>query len=78
MLEWLRKNDVRWIVKPPEYPEPVSDALLRLESRGILQPVASTQVEDFAGWRIEGRKNKRSRKTFWRCGRLSRKSDGEF
>lgn len=56
MLEWLRKNDVRWIVKPPDYPEPVSDVLLRLEAEGILRPVASTQVEDFAGWRIEGQK----------------------
>jgi hypothetical protein len=56
MLEWLRKNDVRWIVKPPDYPEPVSEVLLRLESQGILRPVASTQVEDFAGWRIDGKK----------------------
>ena len=56
MLEWLRKNNVRWIVKPPEYPDQVSEVLQRLESEGILQPVASTQVEDFAGWRIEGEK----------------------
>jgi hypothetical protein len=58
MLEWLRKNDVRWIVKPSEYPDPVSDALVRLESEGFLRPVASTEVEDFAGWRIDGDKIK--------------------
>jgi hypothetical protein len=58
MLEWLRKNDVRWILKPSEYPEEVSDVLHRLESQGILQPVASAQVEDFAGWRIEGERIK--------------------
>ena len=56
MLEWLRIHDVRWIVKPPEYPGPVNNALRQLESAGILRPVASTQVEDFAGWRIEGSK----------------------
>jgi len=58
MLEWLRKNDVRWIVKPPDYPESVSDAMLRLESEGILRPIASTEVEDFTGWRIDGDKIK--------------------
>lgn len=58
LLEWLRKNDVRWILKPLEYPETVSDDLQRLESQGILRPIASTQVEDFVGWRIEGDKMK--------------------
>jgi Dolichyl-phosphate-mannose-protein mannosyltransferase len=56
MLEWLRKYDVRWIVKPPEYPDPVDGALQQLESTGILRPVASTVVETFSGWRIEGTK----------------------
>lgn len=54
MLEWLRTYNVRWIVKAPEYPPPVREALERLESLGILQPVASAQMEDFAGWRIAG------------------------
>ncbi len=58
MLEWLRKNNIRWILKPSEYPEDVSDVLQRLESQGILQPVTSTQVENFTGWRIEGEKIK--------------------
>jgi hypothetical protein len=56
MLEWLRKNDVRWIVRPPEYPDPVAGALEGLESEGILEPVAAADVEDFSGWRIEGEK----------------------
>ena len=55
MLEWMRKNNVRWILNPLDYPEPISGAFQRLESQGILRPVASTQVEDFTGWRIEGR-----------------------
>ena len=47
MLEWLQKNNVRWIVKPPDYPDPVADALEQLELEGILRPVVSTDVEDF-------------------------------
>src|SRR5579864_8692852 len=56
MLAWLRKNDVRWILRQPDYPETVNDAMLRLESEGILRPVAAAQVEDFTGWRIAGEK----------------------
>ena len=56
MLEWLRKNDVRWVLKPSAYPAAVADVMQRLESAGILRPVAATQVEDFNGWRIEGNK----------------------
>jgi len=56
MLQWLRKYDVRWVLKPTEYPGTVNDVMLRLESDGILQPVASTHVEDFTGWRIDGEK----------------------
>jgi len=56
MLEWLRKYDVRWIVKPPDYPDPVGGVLRRLESDGILRPVAAAQVEDFLGWRIDREK----------------------
>jgi hypothetical protein len=56
MLVWLRKYDVRWILKSPVYPPPVSDVMQRLESEGILRPVAAVQVEDFNGWRIDGEK----------------------
>jgi hypothetical protein len=56
MLEWLRRYDVRWILKSPVYPNPVNGVLERLESKGILRPVAAAQAEDFAGWRIEGEK----------------------
>ena len=58
MLAWLRKNDVRWVLKQPDYPHPVNEVMLRLESEGILRPVAASQVEDFIGWRIEGKKIK--------------------
>jgi hypothetical protein len=56
MLEWLRKNDVRWILKPPEYPDGMAEALQQLETRGILQRADSKQVEYFVGWRIDGEK----------------------
>jgi hypothetical protein len=56
MLGWLRKYDVRWILKLTDYPDAVNDALERLESEGILRPVATAQVEEFEGWRIDGEK----------------------
>jgi hypothetical protein len=56
MLDWLRQNNVRWIVKPPEYPELVAGAMEGLESAGILQPVASADVEAFSGSRIDREK----------------------
>jgi hypothetical protein len=58
MLDWLRQNNVRWIVRPLEYPELVAGALDGLESAGILQPVASADVEDFSGSRIEREKKR--------------------
>ena len=54
MLGWLRTYNVRWVVKAPGYPPSVRDAMEGLEARGILQPVASAQMEDFIGWRIAG------------------------
>jgi Protein of unknown function (DUF1420) len=56
MLQWLRQNNVRWIVRPPEYPETVAGALEGLEFEGLLQPVAAGEVEEFSGWRIDGKK----------------------
>jgi hypothetical protein len=56
MLEWLRQNNVRWVVRPGEYPDRMAGALEGLESEGILQPVAAADVENFSGWRIQGEK----------------------
>jgi hypothetical protein len=56
MLEWLRTNDVRWVVKAGEYSVATRKALNGLEAEGILRPVAAAQMEDFAGWRIAGEK----------------------
>jgi 4-amino-4-deoxy-L-arabinose transferase-like glycosyltransferase len=56
MLEWLRTNDIRWIVKVGEYPMALREVLGGLEAEGILRPVDSAQMEDFAGWRISEEK----------------------
>jgi Protein of unknown function (DUF1420) len=60
MQRWLRQNNVRWIVKPAEYPDAVAGALEGLEAEGILRPVAAADVEDFNGWRIQGEKMRES------------------
>jgi len=45
---------IRWVVRTPEYPEPLSAELERLESENILVPCAAGKVEESAGNRIGG------------------------
>jgi hypothetical protein len=54
MLAFLRKSDVRWVVRTGDYPEPVREPLQKLESSGDLRPFASAVANDFSGWRVEG------------------------
>ncbi|MGH9775196.1 MAG: glycosyltransferase family 39 protein [Candidatus Acidiferrales bacterium] len=56
MLSFLRDQNIRWVVKSPDYPEPLSYAFLGLESAGILHPVARTEVSEFEGFRMSGQK----------------------
>jgi len=55
--DWLRlfdKHQIRWVLKSPEYPQPLADSLQRLEQEGVLQPCATGEVESFSGNRMEG------------------------
>jgi hypothetical protein len=54
MLVFLRKSDVRWIVRTGDYPEPIREPLQKLELSGDLRPFASAVANDFSGWRVEG------------------------
>jgi hypothetical protein len=51
---FLRTEHIRWVVRAPDYPQPLSTALKRLESENILVPCATGEVEDFLGNRIGG------------------------
>jgi hypothetical protein len=54
MLAFLRKSDVRWVVRTGDYPEPIREPLQELELSGYLRPIASAVANDFSGWRVEG------------------------
>jgi hypothetical protein len=58
MLAFLRKSDVRWVVRAGDYPDAVREPLRALELSGDLRPIASAVANDFSSWRVEGeRKN---------------------
>ena len=48
------RNQIRWVLKSPEYPEALADSLAALEKNGMLRACASSEVESFSGNRIEG------------------------
>jgi len=48
------RNQIRWVLKSPAYPEALSDSLAALEKNGMLRACASSEVESFSGNRIEG------------------------
>jgi hypothetical protein len=57
--EWIRlfaKQQIRWVLKSPDYPAELADSLTRLEHDGVLRPCASAEVESFVGNRIEGKR----------------------
>jgi hypothetical protein len=51
---FFRDQHIRWVVRAPDYPAPLSTALKRLEAENILVPYASGKVEDWVGNRIGG------------------------
>jgi Dolichyl-phosphate-mannose-protein mannosyltransferase/Protein of unknown function (DUF1420) len=57
LLRLLQEQNVKWVVKSPEYPEPLAGTFERLEAEGKLTPIASTEIEAFLGSsRIYGQK----------------------
>jgi hypothetical protein len=54
MLDWLRKYNIRWVVKTGDLPASVIAPLEELRAEGVLQPVVSAQTDDISSWRIKG------------------------
>lgn len=55
--EWktlFKSEDIRWVVRSPEYPSPIAGPLRELEEQSNLMPVAQSEVSDFQGLRISG------------------------
>jgi Dolichyl-phosphate-mannose-protein mannosyltransferase/Protein of unknown function (DUF1420) len=52
LLALLRGLNVRWVVKSPDFPAPLASAARKLEAENVLRPVASADVVDFTGNRV--------------------------
>jgi len=52
ILRFLRQENIRWIVKVADYPQPFAPALQMLEREGELRTIASTDVPIFTGFRL--------------------------
>jgi hypothetical protein len=52
----LHRENIRWVVKSPGYPEALAPAFQALEDEGKLRPVSSTEVSTFANFRISGQR----------------------
>ena len=52
--ELFHANDVRWVVRSPEYPQSIAAPLQQLESEGALVPIARGEINDFEGMRLFG------------------------
>ncbi len=48
------KENIRWVVRAPDYPPMVAAPLRQLEAEGQLIPIAHADVNDFDGFRISG------------------------
>jgi hypothetical protein len=49
LLRALEDLNVRWVVKSPEYPEPLAEAFRGLQAENKLIPIASADIETFTG-----------------------------
>ncbi len=49
LLAFLKENDIRWVVKSPDYPEALETIAVECEAQGKLVPEARTEVELFLG-----------------------------
>ena len=57
--EWqalFHAENIRWIVRSPEYPAAIAAPLIQLETTGQLSPIARTEVSLFQGPRIYGQR----------------------
>ena len=56
LLDLLHRENIRWVVKSPDYPEALASVFQALEDQGRLRRVSSTQVSTFAYFRIYGQR----------------------
>jgi len=56
LLQLLCQQNVRWIVKAPDYPQPFAAVFQSLEDEGKLRPRFSSDASMYAGFRIYGEK----------------------
>jgi hypothetical protein len=51
---FLQAQNIRWVVRSPDYPPAIAAPLSALEAQGQLVPIARSEVSDFRGLRILG------------------------
>jgi hypothetical protein len=56
LLQFLRRQNVRWVVKSPDYPKPLAPAFQALEDEGKLLPRFSEEASTYTHFRIYGEK----------------------
>lgn len=56
LVKLLHREDVRWVAKVPNFPEPLTAAFEKLVTEGELRPVVSTNVSTFTAFRMYGRR----------------------
>jgi hypothetical protein len=49
LLTFLKKQDIRWVVKSPDYPEALASVFEECEMEGLLVPEARTETETLSG-----------------------------
>jgi len=56
--ELFQHEGIRWVVKAPQYPAAIRGPFEEMEADGELVPIATAEVEDFAGNRLRGVREK--------------------
>ena len=56
LSQFLRQENIRWVVKAPDYPESLAQAFQGLEKQGYLRPISTADVSTSAGFRMYGEK----------------------
>jgi hypothetical protein len=56
LLNLLHRENIRWVVKAPDYPAPLAPTFQALEEEGRLRPVFSGEVSTFSGFRVYGQR----------------------
>lgn len=52
LLRFLGERGVRWVVKSPNYPQPLTQAFQKLEDEGMLRPVFAGDASTFSTFRM--------------------------